>query len=44
MWIRHRPQKGRATPEKNITVEFPGVKVKISTAGLTLEALEENDL
>ena len=35
------PRRGRPTPEKNITIEFPGVKVKISTEGLTLEALEE---
>ena len=35
------PQKGSTTPEKNITVEFPGVKLKIRTEGLTLEALEE---
>ena len=35
------PQKGSTTPKKNITVEFPGVKVKINTEGLTLEALDE---
>jgi hypothetical protein len=39
--IKTSPQKGSTTPEKNITVEFPGVKVKIGTEGLTLEALEE---
>lgn len=35
------PQKGSATPDKNITIEFTGVKVKIGKEGLTLEALEE---
>jgi len=39
--IKTSPQKGSTTPEKNITVEFPGVKLKIGTEGLTLEALEE---
>jgi len=35
------PQKGKPTPEENITIEFSGVKVKMPRAGLTLEALEE---
>ncbi len=35
------PQKGRTTPEKKITVDFPGVKVKIRPEELTLETLEE---
>lgn len=40
--MRHTlPQKGRTTPEENITIEFIGVKVKIGREGLTLEALEE---
>ena len=35
------PRRGKSTPDKNITIELIGVKVKISTEGLTLEALEE---
>ena len=35
------PQIGSATPERNIAIEFSGVKVKIGREGLTLEALEE---
>jgi len=35
------PQRGRTTPDKKIAVEFVGVKIKISTEGLTLDALEE---
>lgn len=35
------PQIGSATPEKNITIEFTGVKIKIPREGLTLEVLEE---
>lgn len=35
------PHKGSATPDKNITIEFTGVKIKIEPDGLTLEALEE---
>ena len=38
--IKTSPQLGRPTPEKNITVEIPGVKIKIPREGLTLEALE----
>jgi len=39
--IKTSPQQGSTTPEKNIAIEFPGVKVEINTEGLTLEALEE---
>ncbi len=35
------PQKGSTTPDKNITIEFTGVKIKIEPDGLTLEAFEE---
>jgi len=35
------PRRGKSTPDKNITIELIGVKIKISTEGLTLEALEE---
>jgi len=35
------PQEGSTTPEKNITVEITGVKIKIPREGLTLESLEE---
>ena len=34
------PRIGKPTPEKNITVELTGVKIKIPREGLTLEALE----
>jgi len=39
--VKTSPQIGKSTPDRNITVEFPEVKVKISIEGLTLEALEE---
>lgn len=39
--IKTSPRKGRSTPEKNISIKFSGVKVKIPKEGLTLEALEE---
>lgn len=39
--VKTSPRIGRPTPEKNITVEIPGVKIKIPREGLTLEALEE---
>ena len=39
--VKTSPQKGSTTPEKKITIEFPGVKVKIRPEGLTLETLEE---
>jgi len=39
--VKTSPRLGRPTPEKNITIEIPGVKIKIPREGLTLEALEE---
>ncbi len=39
--IKTSPQKGSTTPEQNIAIVFSEVKVKISTEGLTFEALEE---
>lgn len=39
--VKTSPRFGRPTPERNITVEVPAVKIKIPREGLTLEALEE---